>query len=215
MISILTGDIVGSQELDARQRKSLHSGLMEMVEAHPSAAHFEVFAGDSWQCLCKPTSAALQLAVQLRAALLAKLEIDTRVSIGIGSYESLNPEKISLSQGEAFVLSGRALKSMPEERRLSLQLSPELPTSSHELGGAAVSLLDALTSGWTSKQAQAVSLAFSEENQYELAKRFQPPISAQAFGKHLASAQWKLVKSALHSISLGLENTLADSKPEV
>ncbi|MDQ8181800.1 hypothetical protein [Pelagicoccus sp. SDUM812005] len=212
MIAVLTGDIVGSQELRESDRQQLQAYLQEAAASADLSTHIEVFAGDSWQCFCQPSHSAIRLALTLRSHLLGKREIDSRVSIGIGDYESLRPEKISLSQGEAFVLSGRGLQEMPDEQRLAIQFSPRVPRPIQELAYANVLLLDGLTSQWTSKQAQAVALAGTDLNQYELAEKFDPPISAQAFGKHLAKAQWKLIKQVLQSIELALQATLAPAE---
>lgn len=209
MITILTGDIVGSQELSRQERDHLQADLKEAAARTELSVDIEVFAGDSWQCFCEPSHCAISLAVTLRSYLLGKKGIDTRISIGIGDYESLRPEKISLSHGEAFVLSGRGLKEMSEDQRLTIQFSEKTPQLNKELIHASVLLLDGITSNWTSKQALAVALASKDLNQYELAEKFNPPISPQAFGKHLAKAQWKLVKTALTSIELGLHQTLA------
>lgn len=212
MIAVLTGDIVGSQELRESDRQQFQAYLQEAAASADLSTHIEVFAGDSWQCFCQPSHSAIRLALTLRSHLLGKREIDSRVSIGIGDYESLRPEKISLSQGEAFVLSGRGLQEMPDEQRLAIQFSPRVPRPIQELAYANVLLLDGLTSQWTSKQAQAVALAGTDLNQYELAEKFDPPISAQAFGKHLAKAQWKLIKQVLQSIELALQATLAPAE---
>lgn len=212
MIAILTGDVVGSQELPSDKRAGLQAKLEEAARSTDLSSHFELFSGDSWQCMCPSPQTAVQQAISLRAYLYGKNAIDTRISIGIGDYESLRLEKISLSQGEAFVLSGRGLQTMPTDRRLSIQLSDSLAAPARELTEAAVSLLDGITSGWTAKQAQAVSLANTLAPQNELAQKFDPPISAQAFGKHLASAQWKLVKNALASIESGLATLLSQAE---
>ncbi len=208
MISILTGDIVGSRDLSTKDRTTLHTKLREAAEHAGLGGNFEVFRGDSWQCLCDPFHEAFERAILLRAYLLGKHEIDTRVSIGIGTAESLNLDKISLSQGEAFEMSGLGLTNMPNERRLSLSLGKNTSSQDSPILTAACMLLDGATSYWTSKQALAVALTQYEENQYELAQKFTPPISAQAFGKHLAKAQWKLIKEAIQSIELGLQQTI-------
>lgn len=214
MITVLTGDIVGSQKLSESNRNQLQSILQAAVASTDLSTNIEVFAGDSWQCTCHPPHSAIHLALTLRSYLLGKNGIDTRISIGIGDYENLRPEKISLSQGEAFVISGRGLEEMPEDQRLTIQFNPKIPRPTQALIYASVLLLDGITSNWTSKQAQAVALAGTQLNQYELAAKFEPPISAQAFGKHLAKAQWKLVRQALTSISIGLHGALSETEKQ-
>ncbi|MDQ8197189.1 hypothetical protein QEH56_03475 [Pelagicoccus enzymogenes] len=204
MISVLTGDIVGSRELSSEKRTDLDGKLKGAALRSGLGDSLEVFRGDSWQCLCSPHHSAIERALHFRAFLLGKYEIDTRISIGIGAVESLHREKVSLSQGEAFELSGLGLSSLPDHRRLEISLSETLEPSSLPFLNAACALLDGITSEWTARQSLAVALALTDDNQYELANRFDPPISAQAFGKHLAKAQWKLLKHALESIQRGL-----------
>lgn len=211
MIAVLTGDVVGSQGLKPETLADLRTRLDEAAKLTDLSTCFEVFGGDSWQTTCHPPHSAVSLAVTIQAYLLGTAGIDTRICIGIGGYDSVVPEKISLSQGEAFVLSGRGLKEMPSDRRLTLHLSDALPRTSAHLLWAATTLLDGIATDWTPKQAQAVALATTQLAQNELAKRFEPPISPQAFGQHLASAKWPLVKEALHSISHALHRVLKES----
>lgn len=211
MISVLTGDIVGSQELSPKERAQLSASLHKAAEFAKLSSSFEVFGGDSWQAKCSPPQGALFQAVAFRSFLYGSYGIDTRISLGIGGYETIHEEKISLSQGEAFVLSGQGLKTIPEKRRLAIHLTPDLSAAISHLLAACCVLLDGLSSGWTEKQAYAVALAcssfpdFEKTHQKDLAARFDPPISPQAYGKHLASSSWDLVRSALQSISNALE----------
>ncbi|MDQ8202949.1 hypothetical protein [Pelagicoccus sp. SDUM812003] len=210
MISVLTGDIVSSQTLEASLLEALPSHLAGAAGLAGLSTSLEVFGGDSWQTTCHPPHSALSLAVAMRAYLLGHHGIETRISIGVGGYDSLVTEKISLSQGEAFVLSGRALKDMPDDRRISIQLSEGFHKKDQHLLQAAVALLDGLVAEWTGKQALAVALAHLDLPNYELAQKVSPPISPQAFGKHLAAAKWPLIQDALSSIEHGLRDLLAE-----
>lgn len=214
MISILTGDILGSRGLTQQKRTGLEAKLRAAAAHAGLEKGFEVFRGDSWQGLCEPSRDAFESALQFRAYLLGHDEIDTRISIGIGAVETLNPKKISLSQGEAFELSGLGLSEMPKSRRLVAQSSSSIRPELGHLLSATCSLLDGVTADWTSKQALAIALSRSDANQYELAQRFNPPISAQAFGKHLARARWKLIKQALDSIQRALQSVLPNRTEE-
>ncbi len=212
MIAVLTGDIVGSQKLKPNELADLGQYLKEASDLTDLSTCFEVFGGDRWQTTCHPPHSAVSLATTIRAYLLGKKGIDTRISIGIGDYKTITPEKISLSQGEAFVLSGRSLEDMPTDRRLGIELSDTIPRANIELLHASVCLLDGITVDWTLKQSQAVALSRTNLNQNELSKKFEPPISPQAFGKHLASAKWQLIKEALRSLESGLHSILIEQK---
>lgn len=214
MISILTGDIVGSQSLDPTKRAQIPACLKDAADYVDLGKSLEVFGGDRWQTFSELPENTVAQALVFSAYLFGVHQIETRISIGIGRVESLHLEKISLSQGEAFVLSGRGLEEMDDERRITVHPSESLPHANRSLLQAAVTLLDGLSSKWTSKQAQAVALDshsvlpfLAEQNKKDLAKKFSPPISAQAFGKHLASAQWKLVTQALQMTASGIQQT--------
>lgn len=209
--AVLTGDIVSSQKLSATALGQLPRLIAEAAQKTGFDSKVEVFSGDSWQAFCAEPEVAMTWALIFRSYLFGEHAIETRVAIGIGTISSLNPAKISLSHGEAFVLSGHALSETPSDRRITIATSPALPSNLAPLLDASCALLDALSSDWTEKQAQAIALASSNLPQNELATTFDPPISAQAFGKRLASAQWKPVKDALKSISDGIKLSLAPS----
>ena len=214
--AVLTGDIVDSRSLAQSEQDQLSKEISDAAAFARLDDGFEVFRGDSWQAFCPNPRLAFAKALILRSYLLGAKSLETRVAIGIGTVERdrINPEKISLSQDEAFVLSGQALSEMPRDRRLALKAGPAIPDSIHQLLDASCTLLDALSSNWTAKQALAVALdtsifpQTSKQSQADLAARFDPPISPQAYGKHLASAQWKLVKQSLQNIAQALDVTL-------
>lgn len=87
------------------------------------AGSAEFFRGDSWQCLLVEPRWALRVAVLVRVTLLSTLKVDTRVSIGIGAVETVSPDRISLSRGEAFTLSGEGLdRKMGARYRLAISI---------------------------------------------------------------------------------------------
>lgn len=208
--AVATGDVVASQSLSTREQGELAERLREAGRFAFGDAPFEVFRGDSWQAYCERPEEALARAVAMRSYAIGKLGFDTRVGIGLGAVDTFRPEKISLSQGEAFALSGGALGELRDERRLAMAAPAAL---SPELLSAVCELLDTLVSSWTDKQAFAIALATTGAQQNELAARSEPPISAQAFGKRLASANWKRIKQALDATAAGIALALRDRGP--
>ena len=201
--AVITGDIIGSSQLSSEQRQQLPQFLEQAAQTITSLqpgcieGELEAFRGDSWQAYLPNPSQALAVGLMLRCHLWGERGIETRLSIGFGTVDHLDLDKISLSQGEAFVLSGRGLNDMEDGRIFALHSAHPL----QPLLDAIAALFDAQLKAWTQKQAQAAALALSGKPQSELAQSLQPPISAQAFGKHLASANWKLVKTALDSFA--------------
>jgi len=215
MLSVLTGDIVESGALDRHRLQELQSQLEVAADRVSAHTCFELFSGDSWQTTCRPGRLCLTLAVAIQSQLRGKMGLETRISAGIGDYDFLVPEKISLSQGEAFTLSGRGVEKIAGERRLGIALGQRVPSATRQSLEAAIALLDGTACRWTEKQAQAVSLALSGQSQKAIASKFEPPISSQACGKRLTGAQWPLLREALDSLSGCLEELGSDEKTPI
>ena len=108
VIAVLSGDIIGSTELTAAEIGRIRDVIRETV------ARFEYdwgdvvigtpefFSGDAWQLAMTAPQYALRLSVLIRAELRARLDADTRISIGIGHVEDVRQDDIALSSGEAF-----------------------------------------------------------------------------------------------------------------
>ena len=128
IFAVLTGDLVRSSRLSGRQldqaRASLHAAADEvkrwkrgLVRGAP-----EFFRGDAWQMLLTEPKWALRVAVFVRASLLGGELGDTRVVIGIGTVDRVNPKRISLSTGQAFTLAGEGLDALTQYFRMSIEL---------------------------------------------------------------------------------------------
>jgi len=167
----------------------------------------EVFRGNCWQFYSKNPAEILHASLLLGSLLKGRHNIETRISIGFGRVDSLKPKKISLSQGNAFAISGQGLDKMQKQRAFSITFDDEL-IALQPFGTAHAALLDAIAPRWTQRQALACGLAFTGGTHEDLATRFTPPITKQAFGKHLAAANWDLVDNALTAFSQGLLDVL-------
>lgn len=200
--AVLTGDIVRSTRLSQGELELTRTTLIKAAEALNDwragllVGGPEFFRGDSWQLLLDDSSMALRVAIYLRASLLSTGLSDTRISIGIGSVEKIEP-KISLSTGEAFVLSGRGLDEMPRGSHLGVRL-PESDGRIEWLR-VIVALCDALMSSWTARQAEIVRIAMdpAEPGQKEIVEMLGDSISRQAVGKTLDLAGWSEIQGAL------------------
>jgi len=124
-------------------------------------------------------------------------QLDTRLAIGLGTVEQISRKRVSLSSGEAFVVSGRALDSL-KSTRLTIQVADSrdpfaawLPS----IGG----LCDALIRPWSRRQAQIVACAILPENltHEEIARKLDPPVSKQTVSKVLRSARWNALERAV------------------
>ena len=119
--AVLTGDLVDSRQLSSLQQKSFFSKLNNLWgkfgSAHADAVigKLEVFRGDGWQGVLSDPSLSVNAALFIRASVKAlnlAPKMDTRIGVGIGSVDSLNPKRLGESNGKAFQYSGQALDSL-------------------------------------------------------------------------------------------------------
>ena len=205
--AVLTGDIVKSRNLSPEQLQTVRDVIQEAVRIVDGwkpgliVGKAEFFRGDAWQLLLNDPSWALRTAVFIRANLLSRKLADSRVSIGIGSVAEIHPERVSLSTGEAFHLSGHALDKMTLYWRMTIAV----PKSSGPLADWApivAHLCDSLIRQWTPRQAEIVALALdpSEPTHEKIAGRTEPPITKQAVTRVLDGANWIAVDEAIRGL---------------
>lgn len=200
--AVLTGDLVGSSELTVASlnaaRNSVADALSDvegwregLVGAKP-----EFFRGDSWQALLTDPKFFLRAMIYVRARLKASGEgWDTRVAVGLGRVERIDKKRTSLSSGEAFTLSGRALDdiggfNMAVAMPLGIARFAEgLEPLTHICG--------ILVDDWSQKQAKTAYLALepSALTQAEMAERL--GVSQQSVSKTLAAARIPALLNAI------------------
>lgn len=122
---IITADVVGSTKLPIEKRDLLPESLKKLVDELQviSPMCLEIYRGDSFQIVVESYEKTLLIATLLRLGLkkkefAPKLHLDARMSIGIGTvgYES---QTVGQSDGEAFVLSGRAFETIGKRRLIA------------------------------------------------------------------------------------------------
>jgi hypothetical protein len=203
--AVLTGDIIGSSRLDDEKRQELYQTMQRascslrqaFVQALP--LEVDIFRGDSWQLLVAEPEKAL------RIGLLYRLEIktsfanraDSRFGLGLGRISFLPGERVSQGEGPAFRLSGQALDNLPAYSSMGLRLESWQHKGWAELLQSCMVLLDALSRGWTPKQALAVYGALLGWTQGSIACLWQPRISQQTVAEYLQKAGWANVKHFL------------------
>ena len=213
--AVLTGDLVKSARLDSVNLKVVLQGLQEgqvrfnQTYANSVVGRMTIFSGDSWQVLMSKFNLSFRLSLFFRALVKASegLKADTRIALAWGQIdeETLNPDNISESTGQAFTLSGRALAEMDRSKFLAMRLSDNLDYNSY--GGLkylapSMLLLDAVSSRWTEKQSEIMALTLLGCNQYQIASELD--IAQPTVYKSLNAAGWKRVKEFLDHV----ENSL-------
>ena len=204
--AVLTGDIIKSTALSTVELDAVRSRLLDSVrevkEWKPGLvkSKAEFFRGDSWQILLSDPSMALRVAVFLRASMISQGKADTRISIGIGKTESISPNRVSLSTGEAFLLSGIGLDKMISVTSMMISISPSVGHLFEWLPVVA-NLCDALIRNWTERQAEIVKLAAHPKDliHEKIADELCPPVSKQAVTKALNGANWNPLREAIQT----------------
>jgi hypothetical protein len=200
--AVLTGDVVGSSNLDDPTREMLPEALKKTSKAARSLfgnvvpLDADIFRGDSWQLVVTDAKLGLRLAMFFRAHLHGNSPntgLDTRIAIGIGQIKFL-PKQVSQGDGAAFRESGTALESMPKNRRLVLSIADgETPAGVTSV----VALIDALSLRWTEKQALALVgvLRIPPLKQKEIGASWHPPVKQQVIARHLQQAGWDIIEN--------------------
>jgi hypothetical protein len=204
--AVLTGDIIQSSRLSSNQLESVRSSLIASVNAvrrwKPGLVKGkpEFFRGDAWQLLLADAAMALRVGIFLRASLLSRGLADSRVAIGLGEVEEISRERVSLSTGQAFVLSGKALDRMT----LYSNMTIEVPKSAGPLSGwlsVVGHLCDSLIGQWTTRQAELVRAAVNpkEPDSENIGQSLKPAVSKQAVAKGLSGANWYVIREAVRA----------------
>lgn len=203
--AVLTGDLIRSTELPAAELDAIRRRLSVITigfeDRFPGTliGFPEFFRGDAWQIALRRPERALRLAMLITATLRAEAPTGTRIAIGIGPIEHISPQHISLSGGEAFTLSGRALDRMTGYYDLTGALSPDTGTMAGWLP-AALHLISQQMRQWTPRQAEIVATALmlhSPEHE-QIARALNPPVAKQTVTKSLQGAGWRGLQDMLH-----------------
>lgn len=201
---IITGDIIKSSTIQPEKRTLLLDAIHMLTKELKtlSALQAELFRGDSFQIIVDNPIEALKIAVLLRAGLKSKTPKDikkpwdARISLGVGSI-SYEADKVVVSDGEAFRLSGRELDEIGK-RKLTVKtrwkdINAELKIST--------AFADDIISGWTFAQAQVVYLTLLYQyTQKDIAAQLDK--TAQNISKLLGAAKEHLIRNYLERYSV-------------
>jgi len=187
MTSVITGDIIGS-----RQQKSKHwvEDLKKILSPFGEMpAQWEIYRGDEFQVEVKNPEEALLTAILIKAHLRA-LKSDARMSIGFGD-KTHNAEKISESNGTAFINSGELFETL-KKQKVTLALKTGDIVFDEKMN---LMLRLALTfmDNWLAQPAQFVAVAIENPNlsQEELGQKL--GINQAAVSRRQKRAQFDLV----------------------
>lgn len=112
MTSIITGDIINSKKRSATVWMEGLKRILDLYGNNPKS--WEIFRGDEFQLEVSKPEDALRIALQIKVY-LKTLKLDARMSIGFGD-KTYNADKISESNGSAFVRSGELFEQLKKQK---------------------------------------------------------------------------------------------------
>lgn len=200
--AVITADVVGSTKIDDSKYAEFSVLITNLVEEIEKVCPIkvEISRGDSFQLIVEEAEKSPLVAVLLRSgfrrsSLSDSHILDVRASIGVGTVAYMD-EKIALSNGEAFVLSGREFDELGKQR-LSVLSGSEAVNAELRVETAFV---DDIISSWTKQQSDYMFLALLHDVKHgELASLTQT--SRQNVAKVLSTAKEKLVRMYLDRVS--------------
>ncbi|MEG0926886.1 MULTISPECIES: SatD family protein [Chryseobacterium] len=187
MIAVITGDIINSQHADTEVWITKLKNLLEIWGSAPGT--WEIYRGDEFQFKCNIDDVFWHF-LAIKSLIKSQENLDVRIAIGIGE-ESFSSDKVTESNGTAYVNSGRLLNDLKSDGH-----TVAIKTSSDSVDRDLNILLK-----WSSKDFDNWTMATSEIihemimnkdiTQEDLAKRF--AISQSSISQRLKRANYELI----------------------
>jgi len=187
MTSVITGDIIGSRQQTSKHWVEDLKTILSRFGATPS--QWEVYRGDEFQIEIKNPEEALLSAILIKAHLKA-IKLDARMSIGFGE-KTHNAEKISESNGSAFIHSGELFETLKKQKVTLAMRTGDMVFD--EKINLMIQLALTFMDHWLAQQAEFVAAAIENPTllQEELGQKL--GINQAAVSRRQKRAQFDLV----------------------
>jgi len=182
--AVITGDIVQSRKTGnplwlPRLKKSLS---FEGKSPHA----WQIYRGDSFQVEIKDPRLAFLAALRIKSTIKTIKNLDVRMAIGLGE-KMYSAEKITESNGEAFINSGEKFETLKKEKR-TLAIKTPWPDLDREMN-IFFRLASIPMDDWTPNSAELILMLINDRSltQQALAKKLgvtQPSVSERQNRSH-------------------------------
>ncbi len=187
MIAVITGDIINSQHADTEVWITKLKNLLENWGNAPQV--WEIYRGDEFQFKCNIDDVFWHF-LAIKSLIKSQENLDVRIAIGIGQ-ENFSSEKITESNGSAYVNSGRLLNDLKSDGD-TVSIKTSIDSIDRDLN---------ILLKWASKDFDNWTMATSEIihemimnkdiTQEDLAKKF--AISQSSISQRLKRANYELI----------------------
>lgn len=157
MIAVITGDIINSRALPDEWIDTLRATLNGLFGKN---INWEIFRGDSFQVELDAKDALIN-AIYIKACIKVLRGADVRMGIGIGN-KSINAEKVTEANGEAFVNSGSAFDTL-KTNKVNMAIITPWPKVNEELN-LFIKLALITMDSWGQIAAEIVKYAIENQN---------------------------------------------------
>ncbi|MGS0747294.1 SatD family protein [Halpernia sp. GG3] len=188
MEAVITGDIVNSQKVDSK--KWLKALEIAIGEDFKNQQKWEIFRGDEFQYYIEDAREVFLIILKLKSQIKMIKNLDIRISIGFGTRD-LAMKKVSLSNGSAFVNSGRNFENLKKEK-INLLVNSDNKNFDDDLN-LIFSWASETMDNWTPPVAETVFELLKNKNitQDELAKKLN--ISQSSVSQRFKRANYNLI----------------------
>lgn len=187
MIAVITGDIINSQHADTEVWITKLKNLLDTWGSAP--ATWEIYRGDEFQFKCNIDDVFWHF-LAIKSIIKSQENLDVRIAIGIGE-ENFSSEKITESNGSAYVNSGRLLNDLKSDGD-----TVSIKTSNDAIDRDLNILLKWASKdfdNWTMATAEIIHEMIMNQDytQEDLAKKF--TISQSSISQRLKRANYELI----------------------
>ena len=196
--SVITGDIVGSTQLNPADRKIMVKAMNQLGDMLTKAEYAlksqEVFRGDSFQLLMNENSRILDVALLIRAymrgiELESSAQLDVRLGIGVGQIE-FRAKTQNESDGTAFRLAAQALEFATKNNLANIWILTNNAALDEHLNTINVAW-ETIISRWTVAQSKSIQWSLQGLVHQEIANKLK--VTQPTITRSLQSADDKVI----------------------
>ena len=198
LISVITGDMVGSTQLDPADRKLMVKAMNNLGDMLTKAGFVlksqEVFRGDSFQVVMNESSRILDVALLIRAhmrgiELESQAQLDVRLGIGVGQIE-FKAKTQNESDGTAFRLAAQALEHATKNNLANIWILTNNAVLDEHLNTINVAW-ESIISRWTVAQSKSIQWSLQGLVHQEIANKLK--VTQPTITRSLQSADDKVI----------------------